>query len=181
MMPEEIKFNKYDLWRDYHWNYYYNRNNKSVQDGGGRTYNDHMDRMVALVKEKNVLDIGCGDGLLASLLKCKGIDTEPEGIKWAKKHKQDCELGTIYELEKWGKFDAVVVSDIMTGLSEPETAIEEMKKVTSKIYVASHKEERRTKRTFWGIEEMNALFAKYGFKPTFTDETAVRIYVIYEL
>lgn len=86
--------------------------------------NDHSAEMVKLVeqyaKKGRILDIGCGPGLLASLLNPDsfeyylGIDTSTEAIALAQKRKQDniCfEIGDIQGYNCKNSFDVIVFEE----------------------------------------------------------------------
>ena len=74
-----IKFYKYDKYGAYHWHWYQYK----------KTYIDHVNKVKDWIKEKNVLDVGAGDGLITSILGARGIDNEPAGVKLARERGVD--------------------------------------------------------------------------------------------
>jgi len=126
------QFLKYHLYGAYHWKWYKNPEKY-------KRYKDHVDRVVDWIKEKNVLDVGCGDGLITHLLKAKGIDNEAEAIKVGKRRGvDDIELGDIYNIQyKDDEFDAVFMGDVLEHLEFPEKALKEVRRVLKKhLYIA---------------------------------------------
>lgn len=120
-------FDKYQKWGDYHWREFERLT----------TYRRHVLYCMEWVKEKNVLDVGCGDGLIAAKIWMKGIDDNEIAVKLAKEHGVRAELGNVYDLEKHGKFDAVFLGDVIEHLDYPEKAIEEIGKITNVVYIVT--------------------------------------------
>jgi len=84
-----------------------------------------------------VLDVGCGDGLITSILiknnRCKvvGIDSHPLAIKLAKeKNGKSAEFFTcsVYDIDFINKFDSVVMVDVFEHVALPESAISRVHK-----------------------------------------------------
>src|SRR3989344_9097473 len=84
----------------------------------------------------NILDAGCGTGLLAKKLqsfgKVTGVDISPEAIKYAKKRGVDARLASIAKLPfKKATFDLVVSVDVLyhQKVKNDRTALLEFKRV----------------------------------------------------
>lgn len=111
----------------YHWKQYADVNNK---------YHAHADRVKEWVKEKNVLDIGSGDGLITSLVGAKGIEYEAEGVRLAQEKGVDVIQGDAYALPfPDNSFDAVTMIDVIEHLEDVHKALQEAKRVAPVLYV----------------------------------------------
>lgn len=119
-----IYFDKYETKGAYHWGFYFNRTEPY--------YCKIADTILDFApKNKKILDIGCGDGLIAFLLSRRnntvwGIDNNATAIKLAKKKtksklflKKDA-----YKIEYKKQFDCVILSDIIEHLKNPLKVIE---------------------------------------------------------
>ncbi len=91
------------------------------------------------VKNKKILDIGCGTGIYAKLLSkkgamVKGFDISPEMIKIARSNNRDLDLriGSINNIPFKEKFDIVLASLIIHYLDDWTKALNEVKKVLKK-------------------------------------------------
>lgn len=100
--------------------------------------------IVSLVKEKSsVLDIGCGDGILAERLarikKCKvvGIDLDETAVK---ELKRSGVKGRVHDIDegipfKNKSFDYVIMSDVLQYLKKPNFVISEALRVGKSFIV----------------------------------------------
>lgn len=95
-------------------------------------------RIIELTEpNKKVLDIGCSSGYLGSKLKLKnchiiGIDKNRLALKGAKKHYQRV---FFLDLEKdmiRGKFDVIILGDIIEHLSKPDEFLKKLKRNLNK-------------------------------------------------
>lgn len=121
-----MEFTKYQKYGAYHWKQY----------SDGTKYKDHADRVKDWVKEKKVLDIGAGDGLITSLVGAKGIDNEPEGVRLAQEKGVDVILGDAYELPfEDNSFEAVMMIDVLEHFDNPQKALQEAKRVAPVLYI----------------------------------------------
>lgn len=122
-------FPKYAKHGAYHW-HFYDRNTK---------YRRHADRIKAWVKEKNVLDIGAGDGKITHLLGIKGIDNEPEGVRLAQEKGANVILGDAYNLPyKDEEFESVLMADTLEHFERPLEALGEARRVLKQyIYIST--------------------------------------------
>jgi SAM-dependent methyltransferase len=120
------RFTKYETRGAYHWKQY----------ADGTKYKAHADRIKAWVKEKNVLDVGAGDGLITHLVGAKGIEYEPEGVRLAQEKGVDVVLGDAYNLQfPDNSFDAVMMIDVLEHLDDPQKALREARRVAPILYV----------------------------------------------
>lgn len=121
-----MEFTKYQTYGAYHWQQY--------EDG--TKYKVHADRVKKWVKEKKVLDIGAGDGLITHLLGAKGIEYDPTGVRLAQEKGVDVIKGDAYNLPFPDKsFEAVTMIDVLEHLDNPEKALKEAKRVAPILYV----------------------------------------------
>jgi 2-polyprenyl-3-methyl-5-hydroxy-6-metoxy-1,4-benzoquinol methylase len=122
----EIYFDKYDLSGPYHWTLYYERKEPF--------YSEMVDTVSSLVPQgAYVLDIGCGDGLIANVLSeqrgCTvlGIDIHPLAIAYARKKNKNANrfcVRSAYEISYCGEFDAVVAVEIFEHLRKPHLLLQ---------------------------------------------------------
>ncbi len=89
------------------------------------------------VKDKKILDIGCGGGLLAEEL-CKkgasvtGLDSSEKSIKIAKKHARENNLninyihGSILNLEEEQSYDCVVCFEMIEHMDHPDKIVDKI-------------------------------------------------------
>lgn len=119
-------FSKYAQFGAYHWKQY----------ADGTKYKAHADRVAEWVKEKNVLDVGAGDGLITSLLGAKGIEYELEGVLLAQEKGVDVIQGDAYELPfEDNSFEAVTMIDVIEHLEDPLKALKEARRVAPVLYI----------------------------------------------
>ena len=99
-------------------------------------------------KDVRILEIGCGEGLLACEIKKRfpdmiyiGIDINDEIISEARKTCPNTmfEVGSIYELNKYNseEFDYVIVSEVLEHIEEPNKALDEIHKLNSEKFIFS--------------------------------------------
>ena len=123
-----MEFLKYKQFGAYHWKQY----------ADNTKYTRHADRVKEWVKEKNVLDIGAGDGLITSLLGAKGIEYEQEGVRLAQEKGADVIQGDAYHLPFTdNSFEAVTMIDVLEHFKFPERALQEAKRVAKIIYIVT--------------------------------------------
>lgn len=124
-----MEFTKYSKFGAYHWKQYEDKNTK---------YSRHADRVKEWIKEKSILDIGCGDGKITSMLGAYGIDNDAEGIRLAKEHGVGCEVMDCYETNfASNTFEAVFIGDVLEHLENPLKCLKEVYRICkSYLYVA---------------------------------------------
>lgn len=125
----EKPFTKYSKMGAYHWQQYQDFNTK---------YHRHADRVKEWIKEESVLDIGCGDGKITSMLNATGIDNDAEGIKLAQEHGVNAFLGDAYKLPFGAEtFESVFIGDVLEHMERPLQILKEVYRVCRKyLYVA---------------------------------------------
>lgn len=124
---EKITFDKYELYGPYHWKEY----------EADTEYRQHVQKVLSWVEERNVLDVGAGDGLITKLLGAKGLDNSKRGVDLAIEHGADVALGTAYSLN--GQYEAVFMGDVLEHLEFPEQALAEARKVAPVLYLVTPK------------------------------------------
>lgn len=99
-------------------------------------------------KKTKILEVGCGEGLLACEIKRRlpdcnytGIDINNEIISEARKTcpEEKFHIGSIYDLEKYytEQFDYIIVSEVLEHIDFPEEALIELKKLNTDKYIFS--------------------------------------------
>ena len=99
-----------------------------------------IDRMIALIGErKKVLDVGCGNGHLASLLtkrQCDvaGVEAKPGAAEEARRYCTevaiaDLDRESLGELFPGPVFDVIVFGDVLSRLREPVRALDEARRL----------------------------------------------------
>lgn len=99
------------------------------------------------LKPKKILDVGCGEGITLKKLeerkigeKNEGIDNLDEAIKIAAKIYPTLNIkkGDIYNMEyKDNSFDVVLCTEVLEHLDDPERAMKELIRVSSKYLILS--------------------------------------------
>lgn len=121
-----MKFKWYQRHGAYHWVAYNKR----------RSYRTHADYVKNWVKEKNVLDVGAGDGLITHLLNAKGIENDEDGVRLAQEKGVDVIQGDAYALPfKDNTFEAVTMIDVLEHLENPQKALQEARRVAPVLYI----------------------------------------------
>jgi SAM-dependent methyltransferase len=152
-----MKFCKYKDHGAYHWNDYKDKNT---------VYHHHVNFIINWIKDKNVLDVGAGDGLITYLLEAKGIEIDPSAVKLAKEKGADVKRGSAYKLT--GHYDAVFMGDTLEHLEFPVKAIRQARKVAPVLYIATPPYEYGKKDTDhyneWKPDELIDLVEKEGYE-----------------
>lgn len=119
-------FTKYREFGAYH--------HKQYADGG--KYKAHADRVKEWVKEKKVLDVGAGDGLITNLIGAVGIEYEVEGVRLAVEKGVNVIQGDAYALPfEDNSFEAVTMIDVLEHFDTPQKALQEARRVAPVLYV----------------------------------------------
>ena len=95
------------------------------------------------IRNKKILDIGCGGGILSEELskmgaKVTGIDSSKKSINIAKKHakEQDLEIeyinGSILDISNLVNFDCIVCFEMIEHICEPKKLIEKIETISKK-------------------------------------------------
>lgn len=121
-------FSKYERHKGYHW----------LQYVRGTKYKRHAAYVKRWVIEKNILDVGAGDGLITYLLRAKGIEYEPSAVAIAQAIGVDVIQGDAYNLPfEDDSFDAVTMIDVIEHLEKPQDALREAFRVAPVVYIAT--------------------------------------------
>ncbi|MEA3499907.1 MAG: class I SAM-dependent methyltransferase [Candidatus Marinimicrobia bacterium] len=110
-------------------------------------FNEVIKLILSDIKFKNYLDIGCGEGVILSILKtqikdknCYGIDIDQNHIEKAKFNAPFChyKIGDIYKIPfSKNSYDLVTCFEVLEHLEYPHKAIKELKRVSSKYNLIS--------------------------------------------
>ena len=95
------------------------------------------------IKNKKILDIGCGGGILSEELskmgaKVTGIDSSKKSIGIAKKHAKEKNLdieyvnGSILDISNLGKYDCIICFEMIEHIHEPKKLIEKIESLSQK-------------------------------------------------
>lgn len=110
---------------------------------------ERIEKVVATLKVKKVLDIGCGEGYVISFLKEKnrqlkfvGIDISGESLNIAacKNKTEKFILGDINNIDKIftkEKFDLILVLEVLEHLKDPFSVINKLKSIKTNYYLFS--------------------------------------------
>jgi len=106
-----------------------------------------VERMASSIEYKSVLDVGCGEAHLLSLLSKKNpdrqyyaIDNDEKELAKAKENLPFCEfiVGSIHKIPFPDNFaDFVINTEVLEHVEHPETAIEELHRVSSHYLMIS--------------------------------------------
>jgi 2-polyprenyl-3-methyl-5-hydroxy-6-metoxy-1,4-benzoquinol methylase len=95
-------------------------------------FSSHYKIVDLVEKNKKVLDVACASGYLATFLKQKGcsidgVDIDSEYIDEAKKHCDNVAILDISKEKIEGKYDVVILGDILEHLSNPDDILSGLK------------------------------------------------------
>ncbi len=121
---------------NYHKHTYDNR----LYQGHLRAFLKQLYAMLAQTEARSVLDAGCGEGFVADFLarqdpdlRITGVDLSEAAVAYAQEHfgaHARFRAGSLYKLPfSDNSFDAVVCSEVLEHLEDPERAIGELKRV----------------------------------------------------
>jgi SAM-dependent methyltransferase len=136
----------------------------------GTRYKTHVDRIIEWVKEKNVLDVGAGDGIITHLLGAKGIEIDEIAVKIAQEKGVDVIQGDAYKLPfPDNSFDAVTMFDVLEHLDKPTIALKEARRVAPTLYISTpiKREDGKLSRLHsqeWSPEGLCSLVENEGYK-----------------
>lgn len=166
------------LYGAYHW-YWYNTR---------FTYTRHVGLLENWVQEKNTLQVGAGDGLIASRLGIRGIDNNRYAVDLAKIKGAKVDLGDATRLPYRNKqFDSVLMADVLEYIKDTKKALSEARRVAKKyLYITIPIGKRHIEADyvhFWKPDKLIALVEKQGFKllsPPKHSLSRVRVYMKFE-
>lgn len=121
-------YTKYEEKKDYHWKEYAEGRSKFL---------DELAAYINAQGHQSVLDLGCGDGMVTSLIRnAFGIDDNLTAINLAKKHKVPCQHLPVQRIKSLGRsWDAVMMMDILEHLPRQAVALRAVAAVTKTLYV----------------------------------------------
>lgn len=156
----EQEFTKYKQKGDYHWKMYEDTNTK---------YHRHANRVKEWIKEKSILDIGCGDGKITSLIGAIGIDNDSEGIRLALDKGVSCKVSSVYDIEFGDEaFDSAFMGDVLEHLEDYRKGLREVRRVIRKYLYLVVPEKGTNNDKFhyqeWTSEEILKLIREEGFQ-----------------
>ena len=139
--------------------------------------------MRTLDKPESILDVGCGNCDMVRFLaeniaqEAVGIDIRSDGFHGQVRsttdgtyHSADCVKGDAHSMDSFsdGCFDAVVTVHAFHELSNPETALSEMRRVLKPggtLFIAdSAKGEARWHERYYTPEKVEAMLRERGFR-----------------
>ena len=158
-----MRFSKYAKLGAYHWKQYTD-NTK---------YTRHANKVKDWVKEKQVLDVGAGDGLITYLLGAKGIDNEVEGVRLARQKGVDVIVGDAYAMPyKDLSFTSITMIDVLEHFDNPKRALREAHRVLREfLYIATPPKDLVPGKLLdrfhvqeWSPAELKTLVESQGFE-----------------
>jgi 2-polyprenyl-3-methyl-5-hydroxy-6-metoxy-1,4-benzoquinol methylase len=135
------RFDKYEKLGAYHWEWY---------DTNKFNYRDHVDKVLRYFNgcTGSILDMGCGDGLIAAKLcamglTVTGVDLNERAIELGRgKCKEYMDAGrmnlqvlSIFKLNKSRKFDYVLCNEVIEHIIEPERCVKRIHVLMNKFSV----------------------------------------------
>lgn len=158
-MVNKKKFSTYELYGAYHW-YWFNTR---------FSYTRHVGYLKNMVQEKNTLQVGAGDGLIAHELGIKGIDNNRYAVDLAEIKGIKIDLGDATRLPyKKEQFDSVLMADVLEHIDNTGKALSEARRVLKKyLYVSIPIAESYAEGTpvhYWKPEQLVDMVEKKGFK-----------------
>lgn len=111
-----------------------------------RFYSSLLNELIKIVPS-SILDVGCGEGFTLARIRnagikavLEGVDIRPEAINLGQKLNPELTLrtGNIYQLPYAdNSFDAVLCSEVLEHLDDPERALAELRRVIRKYCIIS--------------------------------------------
>lgn len=152
-----MEFNKYAKHGAYHWRHYVN----------GSRYRTHADKVRRWVRERNVLDVGAGDGLITYVLRATGIENDPVALRITKAIGVNVIEGDAYSLPfPNDSFEAVTMIHVLEHFERPLDAITEAFRVAPVLYIATPERGERMDPFHyqeWKADELVDLFTSAGY------------------
>lgn len=162
-------FDKYKKLGDYHWHAFKNDHH----------YRAHALKVKDWVEEKDILDVGGGDGLIASMIGAEVIDPDELAVSFSTNHGVTARVGNVYDLSNERHYEAVFFGDVLEHLSKPEIALAQIKNITNKLYLATRPREGKLRPYHlieWTEEELVEFLEECGWKVLEHCVAIVRVY-----
>lgn len=107
-------------------------------------YRHHVLDLIEVIKKHvtpngDILDVGCGEGLIMSKLtekgfKCLGLEIDDHAILWAKHHGNKVSSTDIFDISK--RYDAVLLCDSLEHIEEPDKVVDHCRGLAPVIVIA---------------------------------------------
>jgi len=167
-----LKYRKYESQGALHWSLY----SKSTKEKPESSYKMMVDDSIVPLKDckGTILDIGCGDGLIASLLlriglKVTGVDDNQTGIDitnmLTRRMRTYCEPIERF-INRRQRYDYMVCIDVIEHLKDPKIIVDMMQYVDDFMIVTTDHDGKLTKASSEHVtqfipEEIEELFKGY--------------------
>jgi hypothetical protein len=143
----------------YHWDWYASK----------QRYIRHVQFLKRWIGEKNTLDIGAGDGVIAHELTIRGVDNNPYAIKLASEKGVKIDYGNAGRLPyKKEQFDSALMSDVLEYLRDIKRPLAEARRVIKKyLYVSLPSAEKFTQPGhfhYWTPQDLVINVENAGFR-----------------
>jgi ubiquinone/menaquinone biosynthesis C-methylase UbiE len=140
-----------------------------MYDDPNTKYHRHANRVKAWVTEKEVLDVGAGDGKITSLLNAVGIYNDETAVRLANEKGVKVVLGSAYSLPfANNEFEAVFMGDTLEHCEYYLAALCEARRVLSKYLYLVVPEKGTNNDPYhyqeWTAQELSAVVPPVGFK-----------------
>ena len=110
-------------------------------------FNSQLKKIIKELNFTSLLDAGCGEGVTIKLLEeylqninCVGIDLDETHIQMSKENAPFCKykIGNIYNLPfNKESFEIVMCLEVLEHLEKPDTALQELHRLSSKYVIIS--------------------------------------------
>lgn len=159
MLLNKRKPSPYESFGAYHWSWFNTR----------FSYTRHVGYLKNWVGEKDTLQVGAGDGLIASQLGIRGIDKNHYAVDLAEIKGVKIDLGDATRLPyKNNQFDSVLMADVLEYIDNTNKALSEARRVLKKyLYVSIPIAESYVESDhvhYWKPDQLVDMIEKKGFK-----------------
>jgi len=121
------KFDKYKRYGAYHWMWYDKK----------PSYRENADFLKGWIKEKDVIEIGAGDGFIVHHLGIKGIDNDSTAVQLAAEKKVKVDEGDAYDLPYDDKeFECALMTDTVEHFKDVNIPLSQVRRIIRKyLYI----------------------------------------------
>jgi SAM-dependent methyltransferase len=150
---------------------------------------DNVERAVFTLKQikyldgiENVLDVGCGTGILVNMLNdrgynAEGLDSSSDAIKYAKLHRKgNYFLADLENFERPYKYDLVIANHIVEHFSNPEVFFSktlQFLKLGGYLYIETPNLHSWEPKSFWR-SRIGGMFYGIDHRTLFTNRSLLR-------
>lgn len=139
---------------------------------------------MAWAPEGELLDVGCGDGLITWLMRWRGIDTDALAIRMATERGALASLGSVYDLRGHEGVPGVYLGDVIEHLEFPAQALREIARVTKRLYLVTPPRVDAAPHAYhyreWTPVELREYMQHSGWEERSSQVAHGRIYAEYE-